>query len=324
MILCGGSGKLHAGKVSALCVKARKAEDGAEGFRIGAGGGEVVEARLRGLDDVALDEGGAFGGALFGGFDAALPFENGPAGEIVLSELAEDGGEIDLAVAGGTKASGAREPRLIAAVDALTAGGIKFGVLDVKHFDARVIEVDELEVVELLKDEVTGVEENVGAGMIADAFEEHFERGAVVEIFAGMDFEADIDADAVKGVKDGQPAFGQLVESGFDQAGGALRPGIDVGPGKRAGEGDVGFDAEIGGSARGKEELLDGPLLARGGVGVACEASRSEACEESVVGGMAGNELALEVGGKFGDGKFVPGGDGLQIVAIGFAFGGAL
>src|SRR5690348_18060958 len=39
---------------------------------------------------------------------------------------------------------------------------------------------------------------------------------------------------------------------------------------------------------------------------------------------MGGNELALEMGGKLGDGKFVAGGDGLEIVAIGFAFSSAL
>lgn len=217
----------------------------------GAGGGEIVEGGLGRLDDVALDERGALGGALFGGFDAALPFENGPAGEIVLGEFRKDGWEIDLAVAGGAETARALQPRLITAVNALAAGGIKFGVLDVKHFDARVVEVDELDVVELLEDEVAGVEENVCAGMIADAVEKHFERGAVVEIFTGMDFEAEVDAGAIEGVENGEPALGELVEGGFDEAGGALRPGIDVGPGKRAGEGDVSFEAEIGGGVCG-------------------------------------------------------------------------
>lgn len=288
----------------------------------GAGGGEIVEGGLGRLDDVALDEGGALGGALFGGFDAALPFENGPAGEIVLGEFRKDGWEIDLAVAGGAETARALQPRLITAVNALAAGGIKFGVLDVKHFDAGVVEVDELDVVELLEDEVAGVEENVGAGMIADAVEKHFERGAVVEIFTGMDFEAEVDAGAIEGVENGEPALGELVEGGFDEAGGALRPGIDVGPGKRAGEGDVSFEAEIRGSAGGLVELLDGPGLAL--LRMAVEIFWSETVEHGVVGGMAGDELALEMRREFGNGKFVASGDGLQIVAIGFAFGRAL
>lgn len=122
----------------------RKAEDEADGLRICPGGGEVVEGGFGGFDYVAFDEGRALGGALLGGLDAAFPFENGPAGEVVLGEFGEDGGEIDLPVAGGAEAARTLQPGLIAAVDSLAACGIKFGVFDVKHFDARMIEIEEL------------------------------------------------------------------------------------------------------------------------------------------------------------------------------------
>lgn len=169
---------------------------------------------------------------------------------------------------------------------------------------------------------MAGIEENVGARMIADAVEEHFEGGAVVEIFAGMDFEAEIDAGFIKGVENREPALGELVEGGFDEAGGALRPGIDVGPGERAGKGNVRFEAEIGGSPRRLQELLDGPRLAL--LRMAVKILGSEAVEHRVVSGMAGDKLALEMCREFRDGEFVARGDGLQIIAIRFAFGGAL
>lgn len=273
---------------------------------------------------MALDEGSAFGGALFGGLDAAFPFENSPARKIVLSKLGKNGGEIDLAIAGGAEATGAAEPGLIAAVDALAAGGIKFGVFDVKHLDAGVVEINELEVIELLEDEVAGVEQNVGARMIANAIEEHFESSAVVKIFAGMNFEAEVHAGLIKGIEDGEPAAGEFIEGGFDEAGGTLGPGIDVGPGKCAGESDVGSDAEIFGSAGSEEKLLDSPFLAGGRVGVTGESGWSKAGKKRIVGGMAGDELALEVSGEIGDSELVAGGDSAKVIAVCGAFRGAL
>ena len=246
--------------------KTSEAEHFAVGGLVGAGGGEIVECCRGGLDDVARDEGGAFGGALFGGLDAAFPFEDGPAGEIVLSQFGEDCGEIDLAVAERAEAAGAIDPRLKAAVDALATGRAELGVLDVKHLDALVVEVDVFEIVELLQDEVARVEKNVAARMIFHAVEEHFEAGAVVKIFAGVDFEAEVDADFVEFVEDRSPAFGEFVEGSFDEAGGTLRPRIHVRPGERAGKCDVRGEAEILRGFRGMMELLDGPGLARFGI----------------------------------------------------------
>ena len=201
-----------------------------------AGRGEIIEGGGSGLDNMALDEWGAFGCALLGALDAAFPFEDGPSGEIVLSQLGEDCGEIDLAVTKGAEASGAINPGLIATVDALAATGAELSVLDVKHLDALVIQIDVLEVIELLQHEVTRVEKNVAARMILHAVEKHFKAGAVVKIFAGVNFEAEVDPDSVEFVEDRMPALSKLVESGFDEARGALRPRIHVGPREGAGK----------------------------------------------------------------------------------------
>ena len=53
--------------------------------------------------------------------------------------------------------------------------------------------------------------------MLADAVEKHFEGRAIVEIFSGMNFVAEIDAGVVKGVENWEPAFREFVESGFDK-----------------------------------------------------------------------------------------------------------
>ena len=59
-------------------------------------------------------------------------------------ELAEDAAEIDLAVAQRAEAAGPVDPVLEAAIDALPAGRVELGVLDVERLDPLVVEVDEL------------------------------------------------------------------------------------------------------------------------------------------------------------------------------------
>src|ERR1700722_14439751 len=105
---------------------------------------------------MVFDKGGTFPGPVFRMFEAAFPFKNSPAFEIVLGELAENGSEVDLSVAEGAEAARAVDPGLVATVNALTAGGIELSVFDVKHADAFVVDVDIFEVVEALQDEVRG------------------------------------------------------------------------------------------------------------------------------------------------------------------------
>src|ERR1700756_2644014 len=191
-------------------------EHPAIGGLIGAGFCKIVERRAGGLNDVPRDEGSAFGRALFGALDAAFPFEDGPAVKIVLRELRENAGEVDLAVARRAKASCAFHPGLIAAVYALASCGMKLRVFDVKHLDALVIKIQVLEIIELLQNEMAGIEKEVAARMIADAIEEHFERRAIVQIFARVNLETELDACCVKRIQDWLPASRQFVEGGFD------------------------------------------------------------------------------------------------------------
>ncbi len=216
----------------------------AVGRLVGAAG-EIVEGLFRDADDVCLDEVGAFARTVLRMLQRAFPLEHGPAVEVVGRHLGEDRAEIDLAVAERTEAAGALDPALIAAIDALASGRVELGILDVEHLDPVLVDVDVVEIVEALQDEVRRIVEHVGARMVADALQEHLVGDAVMQVFARMDLVADVDAVLVGMVEDRLPAAGKLVEGGLDQTGGALRPRIDEGPGKRAGEGRMRLEAEI-------------------------------------------------------------------------------
>src|SRR5579871_6663059 len=135
-------------------LSAPNAEELEVGVAIGAGRGKIVEHPIGHFDDVVGDELRAFARRDFGMLQAAFPFVNGPAREIIGRKLREDRLEIDLAVAERSIPSGALEPSLVAAIDALLRGGIELGVLDVEHLDPVVIGVDEAEIVHALLDEV--------------------------------------------------------------------------------------------------------------------------------------------------------------------------
>src|SRR6185437_7216304 len=111
--------------------------------------------------------------------------------------------------------------------------------------DALVVDVDEFEVVELLQDHVAGVVKNVRAGMIVDRGKEALEGHAVVKVFAGVQLETGIDSVFVEGIEDWEPSASELGEGFFDEAGGALRPGIEERPGKGSGEGGVSGEAKV-------------------------------------------------------------------------------
>src|SRR5258708_38994491 len=119
----------------------RETEHAAIRGLIRAGLCEVIERRARCLNYMACDEWSALGSALLGALDAAFPFEDRPTVEIILRELGKNAVEINLAVAGRTKTSGAVDPGLIAAVHTLTSSGIKLCVLHVKHLDPLVIKI---------------------------------------------------------------------------------------------------------------------------------------------------------------------------------------
>src|SRR5213593_3486955 len=265
---------------------------------VGAGAGEIVERLFRHTDDVVGDELRPFAGAVLRVLEAALPLEHRPAGIVVLRQLREDRLEVHLTVAQGTEPAGAIDPRLEPAIHALAAGRIELGILDVKHADAVVIEVDVLEIVELLQHEVTGIVQQVAALVTAQALEEHLERHAVVQILAGMDLEAGVDAVFFEHIENRAPTPRQLVERRLDQTGRPLRPGIEVGPRQGTREGRMLGHAEPARRPRRQLDLLDRPGSTR--LRVAADFGRREGVERGVVSGMHGHQLALQMRRQLG------------------------
>src|SRR5438552_16087759 len=199
--------------------------------------GEVIEGPLGDPDDVVLDEGRAFGGAVLWMLQAALPFQHRPGIVIVLGELGEDAAEIHLAVAEGTEAPCPAHPALIAGIDALPPRRVELGGLDMEGLDPLVVDVDELEIVELLQKEVRRIVIDVAALVAADRVEEHLEGRAVEHVLARMDLVADIDAVLVIDIEDRLPALAELREGLLDQPWRTLRPRIEIWEGERAAEG---------------------------------------------------------------------------------------
>ena len=128
----------------------------------------------------------------------STPTQHRPAVKIILGELAENRFEIDLPIAQRTKTPRPLLPVLIAAVDPAAPVAAEFGIFDVKRFDSRMIDIDIRQVVHLLKMKVAGVIEHIAARMVIDPLQETLEGHAVMQVFAGMDFVADIHALFVK------------------------------------------------------------------------------------------------------------------------------
>ena len=97
-----------------------------------------------------------------------------------------------------------------------------------------MVEIDELEIVDLLQQEVAGIIEDVGARMAADRVQESFEGRAVMQIFARMDFETEIDPRLLERVEDRLPERGKAGKAFRYHSRGALRPGVKMGPQQRA------------------------------------------------------------------------------------------
>src|SRR3989454_6219959 len=166
---------------------------------------------------------------------------------------------------------------------------------------------------------MTGIVQQVAARVSADALEEHLERHAVVQILAGMNLEAGVDAVFLEYVENRTPAPRQLVECSLDQTGRPLRPGIEVGPREGTRErGMLGY-AEPARRSRRELHLLDRPRGPRRPI--AADFGRRESVEWGVVRGMHGHQLALQMRRQLRHLEPALGKDALYFVTVGLALG---
>src|SRR5690606_20875597 len=169
----------------------------------------------------------------------------------------------------------------------------KLRILDVEHLNERMINIDVLQVIELLKHKVARVVKDIAARMIVGRFEETLKRHAIVQVFTGVNFITQIHSCLIKSVKNGKPALGEFLETIIDKSGSTLGPGIDRMPDQRAGERGVSRQAEVLTGARGEFALINCP----GGtiLGFTMDALRGKGIKEVVIRGVHGYELPLKV-----------------------------
>jgi len=239
-----------------------------------------------------------------------------------LRETAEDRAKVDLAIAQAAEPARAIDPALIAAVDPAARRGAELGVLDMHHPHAIMVNIEKADIIHLLQVQMAGVIEDRRARVMIDRREEPLERDAVVEVLAGVKFIAQVDAVISAGIEDRPPAAGQFGKALLDQPGGALRPRIDRVPQQRTRECRHRREPEAAAGAGAEDHLLGGPALLLGGAGGA-QGGGEEPGEQIAVGGVDRDQLALDVGGQFGDDEAVPGEQALDFVAIGIALGRA-
>src|SRR5437879_4155565 len=98
-----------------------------------------------------LDKRRPFRRPLFAALDAALPLQHCPPRKAILRQLGKDRPEIHLPVSRRAKSPRAIHPGLVSPVNPLPPRRTKLRILYVKHFDAAVIQVDELQVIKLLQ-----------------------------------------------------------------------------------------------------------------------------------------------------------------------------
>ncbi len=163
-------------------------------------------------------------------FECTFPLNHSPTIKIIGSHFREHSAKIDLSIAQRAETSGTIDPALIATIDALTSGWIELGIFDVEHLDPVFIDVDIVEVIQTLQHIMRRIIEHIGARMVFDTLQKHFERHAIMQVFARMDFIANIDAMLVGMVKDRRPAASEFIECRFNQTGRALGPWIDERP----------------------------------------------------------------------------------------------
>ena len=207
--------------------------------------GEIVEGLLGDADDVIADEGRAFARAVLGMLQAAFPFQHRPA---VVAVLARAWRRCRRNRPGRRRASGSARrdsPRTGSRHRRPAPVRIELRVLDVEHLDALVIDVDVARDSRAAAARSGWDRRDVAARMVADALEEHLEGHAVVQILARMDLVADVDARRRRRRRGSASSASPARRRRLDQAGRTLRPGIEIGPGERAGEGHMAVEAEI-------------------------------------------------------------------------------
>ena len=79
---------------------------------------------------------------------------------------------------------------------------------------------------------MAGVEQDVAARVVIHAFEKHLKGDTIVQVFSGVNLEADIYSCIIKRVENGSQRLASSSKAALHQAGWSLRPGVKIWPGE--------------------------------------------------------------------------------------------
>src|ERR1019366_4204761 len=194
-----------------------QAQDASIFVEVGAGTGKVIERTIGHANDAIANERCTLCCSGLGMLDAAFPLQHCPAGIIVLRQLAEDGFEIYLPISQGAEATGTIDPILITAVHTRPPVWPELRIFDVECANTLVIKIEEFKIVHLLQNHVAWVVKDICTSMVFDNRKKPIKCGAVMQVFAGMQLIADVDARFVEHIKYRQPSPAQFSERLIDQ-----------------------------------------------------------------------------------------------------------
>src|SRR5262245_3113757 len=271
-------------------------------------------------DDVVANELGTIAGSVLGMLKATFPFQRCPAAVAILGELGEDQAEVDIAVAGGPKPAGALQPVDVSRVNPRLGAAIPFGILDVKGNNALLVDVKEAAVVDVLQEEVRGIIEDARGRVLPDDAKETLKREAVVQVLAGMQFEAHARACAVEGIEDGAPAARQFGKAFLHESVGPRWIRIEKWPQQPSRHCHMSPEAESSRCACGQQQLILGP-------GRACRRIApyrrwQKHVEDVTIDAVCAQHMALPVCRQFGDEEAMAREQSLHLLAVGVALGG--
>src|SRR5690606_1085371 len=131
---------------------------------------KIIKGFVRHTNDVILDEFSSFSGTGDLIFYTAFPLHYSPAIVSVLCQSAANRFKIDLPIPWRTVATGTVQPALVATKCSLAAGRVKLGVLHMKGFDALMVKVDVLYVIQLLQHKMGWIIKQTRARVVVNFF----------------------------------------------------------------------------------------------------------------------------------------------------------
>ena len=168
---------------------------------------------------------------------------------------------------------------------------------------------------------MAGVIEHIAARMVIDPLQETLKCHAIMQVFAGMDFVADIHALLVKNVQQRSPAPGQFIEGLIEKRLIMRRPRIKIRPRQRAGKGGVRLEPQTRRSHRRLAHFLDRPLLAR--LRVTAQRGGRKRVKGLIISRMDGHQLSLKMSGQLADRQALFRQYAAHLIAVALTCGGA-